>query len=964
MRPSGRWQQISQLYHAALARDTSERAAFLEDACAGDGALQREVESLLADQQTADAFLAATALDAAAELMDERQGPSLIGRQVGAYKILSRLGSGGMGDVYRARDAKLGRDVAIKVPRRAFLADPERRTRFEREARLLAALNHPHVGAIYGFEESDGVHALVLELVEGPTLADRLAKGPIPVIEALRIARQTTDALEAAHDKSIIHRDLKPANIKITPAGVVKVLDFGLAKVAAGDVVSSSDGSQLPTVTVGGTHEGVILGTASYMSPEQARGTPVDKRTDIWAFGCVLYETLSGKLAFPGATISDTIAAILEREPNWQALPAATPPTVRHLLGRCLDKDATRRLHDIGDARVELDDALDSITPRPAATRALGSGRTLRWGAGIAIAGVLIAAGVSVLFWRGLGGGRNSRPPVRMTFSQVTSQAGIEWFPSLSPDGKWVVYSGEGTGNRDIYLQSVTGQTPINLTADSLEDDDQPAFSPDGERIAFRSSREGGGIFVMGRTGESIRRVTRTGFKPTWSPDGTKLAFSTQNVEVTPQNTQGQSEVWVINVTSGEPKRLTAGDAALASWSPHGHRIAYTQRLGNVRQRDIWTTSSTTGESTPVTSDAANDWSPVWSPDGRSLYFSSDRGGSMNLWRVAIDEESGKTQGEPEPITTPAPFVAHASISGDGSRIAYSSVLQSRNIQKLALDPTTGTPTGEPTWFTTGSRSWSNPDPSPDGQWLSFYSSPPEEKIYVARTGGTGVRQVTSEPAIIDRVPRWSPDGTWIAYFSNRSATYQVWKIRPDGSDLQQLTEAGDDVRYPIWAPDGSRMAVTVIGKTADTGQVYIFDPNRPWKQQDPQLLPPLQNPRVLFIVNSWSRDGERLVGQAGSVPQGIVTYSLRSGTFDRMTDFGEFPVWFPDSQRVLFVSGGKDFFVVDARSKTVRKVFSVKRDVIGPPQLSRDGREAYYSRRVTEADIWLLTLDTGNAGQ
>jgi Tol biopolymer transport system component len=220
---------------------------------------------------------------------------------------------------------------------------------------------------------------------------------------------------------------------------------------------------------------------------------------------------------------------------------------------------------------------------------------------------------------------------------------------------------------------------------------------------------------------------------------------------------------------------------------------------------------------------------------------------------------------------------------------------------------------------------------------------------------------VTSEPAIIDRVPRWSPDAKWIAYFSNRSATYQLWKIRPDGSGVQQLTEAGDDVRYPIWAPDGSRMAVTVIGQTPEAGQVYIFDPNLPWRQQTPQLLPPLQSPRLLFVVNSWSRDGERLVGQAGLAPHGIVTYSLRSGSFDRLTDFGEFPVWLPDSQRVLFVSGGKEFFVVDARSRKVQRVYSVKRDVIGPPQLSRDGREVYFSRRVTEADIWLLTLESGN---
>ena len=262
-----------------------------------------------------------------------------------------------MGEVYRAKDPKLGREVAIKVLPAALVSDPERVARFEREARVLASLSHPHIGAIYGFEHSGDVRGLVLELIEGPTLADRLKSGPLPVAEALNVARQIAEALDAAHEKGIVHRDLKPANIKITPAGVVKVLDFGLAKVD--DDGAAPDLSQSPTMTVGGTREGVILGTAAYMSPEQARGKPVDKRADIWSFGCVLFEMLTGRVAFAGDTISDTIAAILEREPDWTALPDALPLAVtRRLLQRCLDKDPRQRLRDIGDARLELEHAL------------------------------------------------------------------------------------------------------------------------------------------------------------------------------------------------------------------------------------------------------------------------------------------------------------------------------------------------------------------------------------------------------------------------------------------------------------------------------------------------------------------------------------------------------------------------------------------------------------------------------
>ena len=326
-----RWRQITELFHAALERDARDRAAFLADACAGDEGVRREVESMLAQPASSGGFLDGPAFDAAPTL-DGTEGSVLTGRRFGLYQMQARIGAGGMGEVYRARDTKLGRDVAIKVLPRAFTNDPERLARFEREARLLAALNHPHIGAIYGLEEADGVRGLVLELVPGETLAARLHRGPIPLTEALTIARQITDALDAAHEKGIVHRDLKPANIKITPDGTVKVLDFGLAKFDVrgpddGGVRLQSDLPSAPTITIDGTEAGRILGTTAYMSPEQTRGQSVDKRADIWAFGCVLYEMLTGRAAFGSDTTSDTIAAILQSEPEWSALPAAIPST-------------------------------------------------------------------------------------------------------------------------------------------------------------------------------------------------------------------------------------------------------------------------------------------------------------------------------------------------------------------------------------------------------------------------------------------------------------------------------------------------------------------------------------------------------------------------------------------------------------------------------------------------------------
>jgi eukaryotic-like serine/threonine-protein kinase len=356
-----RWGTVERVYHAALARPVDERAVFLAEACAGDEGLRREVESLLAQDMSAAGVLSGGAVVAAAGLVSDVGHSTLVGRRIGVYQILAPIGAGGMGEVYRARDTRLGRDVAIKVLPSRFTSHPDRLARFEREARVLASLNHPHVAAIYGFEDAPAeagghVHALILELVEGETLADRIArnKGGLPPAEALQLARQIAEALDAAHEKGIVHRDLKPANIKIAPGGMVKVLDFGLAKLDERTAASGATAS--PTITAGATADGVVMGTAAYMSPEQARGQAVDNRTDVWAFGCVMFEMLAGVSPFGNPTAVDTLAAIVEREPTWDMLPASTPAHVLQLLRRCLNKDPKRRLRHIADARLELED--------------------------------------------------------------------------------------------------------------------------------------------------------------------------------------------------------------------------------------------------------------------------------------------------------------------------------------------------------------------------------------------------------------------------------------------------------------------------------------------------------------------------------------------------------------------------------------------------------------------------------
>jgi Tol biopolymer transport system component len=851
-----------------------------------------------------------------------------------------------MGEVYVAEDTKLHRQVALKILPQETASDPERLQRFQREAQAVAALNHPNVVTVHSVEEADGLHFLTMEFVDGKTLVDLLPRrGGLPLADFLKLAVPLVDAVSAAHQRGIVHRDLKPGNIMVSDDGRLKVLDFGLAKLRP-DTSGEGGASLLTTAHLTGDTR--ILGTAAYMSPEQAEGRPVDFRSDVFSLGVVLYEMATGVRPFKGDTAMSLISSIIkDAPPPLSDIKPGLPPDLDRILRRCLAKDPSRRYQSAVDLRNDLEE-LPSTGSAAAPIR-----RFTPWLAGLAV--IALAIAVATLIWRD----RRDRIS-SATFNRLTAMPGREWFPSLAPDGKWIVYAAETAGNLDIYLQSVSGSNPVNLTRDSPADDDMPAFSPDGERIAFQSSRDGGGIFVMGRTGEAVRRVTRNGFNPSWAKDGTQLAYTTGRMDVNPQNSVGRSEIWIVSISGGEPRRLTESGVMQPSWSPHKRRVAYAkQQSGTVRQTDIFTIPVDGGESVAVMNDPPYDWNPIWAPDGKHLYFVSDRSGTMNLWRIAIDEETGKARGEPEPLVTPAPFLAHPTISADGTHLAYSSVLMTTNVQGLGLDPSTAAVTGDPLWVTTGSRLWSQPDPSPDGQFVVFYSRvEPEGDLYVSRADGSGgLRQLTGDAAL-DRLPHWSPDGQWISCFSNRSGRLQIWKIRPDGSDLQQITDAPKGAAYSTWSHDGSRLAFASAIEDGPAA-VYVLDTNRRWSEQHPEMLPANPDSRYVYTVNSWSPDGQRLVGQDGlTVPSvGMFTYTFSTQKWERLANFGEWPVWLPDSRHIFFGDGGKNFLVMDTVTKQVRTVYSGGRDTLGPPRLTRDGRHAYYSRRGTEADIWLMTL-------
>jgi len=734
-----------------------------------------------------------------------------------------------------------------------------------------------------------------------------------------------------------VHRDIKPENI-LFEAGHAVVADFGIARA-----VSEAGGAQL-------TETGLAVGSPTYMSPEQAAATgPPDARSDLYSLACVLYEMLAGTPPYTGPTVQAVLARkAAEPAPGLRVVRDTVPPAVEAVIMRALSRvpaDRYATAHDFATALAGKD------APAPVASPArLPPGRL------VALASVIVVlAAVAYVVLAVAGQGTT---PSTLVFTHLTVEPGIEWFPSLSPDGEWIAYAGDASGNRDIYLRRVDGENAFDLTADSPDDDDEPAFSPDGERIAFRSERDGGGLFVMGRSGEAPRRVTRAGFAPSWSPDGAWLVFANEDLTLKPEDVGPAAGLQAVNVETGALRVLTTGDATLPSWSPGGRRIAYTRR--DQTRGDIWTVPAAGGEPAPVTSDAATtDWNPAWSPDGH-LYFVSDRGGSMNLWRIAVDEQSGEPRGEPEPVTTPATFLAHPAFSADGRRVAYSSIHITQNIQRAAVDPRTGAIGPDLAWVTTGSRRWSNPDPSPDGARVVFFSTrDPEGGLYVTRSDGTGLRRLSGDSAR-DMVPTWSPDGEWIAFLSNRGGRSDAWTIRPDGSGLRLLT---DGTQGPVtWSPDASRLAVLRRrprpgGPAWELARPFVMHADRSSAEQSPEVLPPRDTTLRPFRPGAWSPDGAWLAGDIAVKDSGVVVYSLRSRTYQRLTDFGQWPVWLPDSRRVLFVSGGDAFYVVDRVTKNVRKVFSVTRDVLGPPRLSRDGRTVYYSRRVTESDIWLAEL-------
>jgi serine/threonine protein kinase/Tol biopolymer transport system component len=824
-------------------------------------------------------------------------GVDLIGHSIGTYQITALVGVGGMGEVYRARDTKLGRDVAIKILPPRFTSDGDRLARFEREARVLASLNHPHIEAIYGLEEADGVRALVLELVEGETLADRIARGPIPVKDALRIARQIADALDAAHEKGIVHRDLKPANIKVTPDGMVKVLDFGLAKATAADASNPA-----PTGSVGGTGEGVILGTAAYMSPEQARGQAVDKRTDIWAFGCVLYEMLTGRLAFARDTLTDTLVAILEREPEWASLPSATSPRIVELLHSCLDKDPRRRLRDIGDAYTQLESNPDSPTSAARWPR--------RFGALIGVAAVATIAGFAAFSAITILRPRAALPPwatddLTLSVEIPTSVTIQPSPPAVSRDGRQVAWAAVMTDGRfKIWTQALTTGVPRELPG--TEGGSNPFWSPDGRSIGFVAQGQLKRIEVATGAISSMAVLPDVSSGATWSAENLVVFAARYGIFAVPASGGTPTKVAALNRDRQENQLMAP------QFLPDNHHFVYVARSGRPQQSSAYV-GSLDGKSVRLFSTSST---VKYAPPG---YLLSVRDGTLmahpfDPTTFAVGSE-GTTivQNMAAQVPQGAGVIGRFDVSPTGLLAFFAQ--PTTTVQVLR-------------WFDRAGNSLS--DLTDTGIYSNFRIGPDGHRVVVDRgadaTGGRSVWVYEGDGRPPTRVtfggidewhPLWSPDGEKLAFMSYRDGPGDIYIKSIATSALEEPLITDEEQKIPSdWSRDGRFLAYWI--DRADTrGDVWVL-PVAPKGAPIPIARTPFQEQRPRF-----STDGRFIAYESDETGQMDVFVEPfpPTGRKWQVSDGGgtepkwrDQELWFRDRDRMLTVvpvtSNGSNFSV------------------------------------------------------
>jgi serine/threonine protein kinase len=873
------------------------------------------------------------------------------GAKVDHYEVKELVGSGGMGEVYRAFDLVLNRDVAIK-----FLLTHSDQKQYEHllnEARAIAAVDHPGICTIHGFGEFNNRPFLVLELLQGRSMDQELRRNKLEIDDFLDLAIQTCEGLAAAHKRGIVHGDLKPSNIFVTEnPRRTKILDFGVAYKTIPTLQPTTHPALSPQVD--SVQGGPVGGTIPYMSPEQSLGLAIDARSDIFSLGIVFYEMLTGVRPFNGSTASAIINSIRTANcPSPKQVRPETTPEVERIILRTLLKDPALRYQNVELLRGDL------LVCRRAQSAPLDARRHKRISTvGLACAGLLAILLFVFAFLKAMFPEPESLPKVSKVWSTDTTTQ--ETTPSIAPDGSYVVFASDRIeGKWKLFKQDVGTRNPVLITTAKDAEEFEPALSPNGRLLAFTSRGEinGEGIFIRDLKDNAIRRVAPFGHQPCWSPDSTSLAFVDEAMD-DPQRTVTQRSALWLSTTTGNFRKLYAGDARQPKWSPLGSRIVFVSVKSG--RRTLQTISVGGGSPEPVENTVAVDWSPEWSEDGRYLYFCSDRDHSMNLWRIKIDQVSGKTKGSAMPVTVPDDYISHISIARKTNRLAYTRDLSRTSLFRIRLEGRRKIGSPQPLSISSQGLLFAGINPAATGSMVAFHSHRGVEHVFAADLSKGDMSQLTNTNWN-DRVPRWSPDGKSIAFQSQRSGTWEIWLMDADGSHVRQLTHqrTAPGAVNPVWSSDGQRLAYSEQG-----GPVRIVDLSQPASAQSQAAIVtlPAAGNGAFFLAKHWSPCGDSLTGslhRSDGETIGIAVQNVTTGTISQITaDGGEAPNWADQCAAIVYRLHGS-LSIVDVQSHESHVLFSSPTfnvyDSIG---VNKTADWLYFTNLASEKHVAVAAID------
>ena len=945
------------MFQVALARNPAERAAFLDEACAGDPALRREVEALLASDEQSGGFIELPAIEIAPELIADDQTTTLVGETIGPYRIEAQLGKGGMGEVFLAHDSRLRRKVALKFLPAFFTTDERRMRRFEQEAHAASALNHPNILTIYELGRFNEKHFIATEFVDGETFRQRLLNGRMRIAEVLKVADQIASALAASHDAGIIHRDIKPENIMVRRDGIVKVLDFGLAKL----VTPQSDDPEAKTLTLLKTEPGTVMGTAQYMSPEQARGLDVDSRTDIWSLGVILYEMVCGKPPFAGPTTSDVLVAILEREPSPpNPTESEITPEFWRIIKKALRKHREERYQRIEDLLVDLrslEKEMDfagkigrskpaelisrpivapSRKPFPKAV----TGR-LRLLLILPLLIGLIFAGYKLWNMRDVAVSSPS-PSIKSSEQYLVSTfSGSHRAASFSPDGRMIAFIDAAHGTSpQVWVKDLSEGAPVQIT--SGEDGaDRPRWSPRNDQIVYtRRSHGRNSIWAVPPAGGAPHKVIEGGRNSNWSGDGTQLVF------------ERGYDIWTANADGGDQRKVEGippTDHLLAdrmpAFSPDGALIAFFQKSTGPHG-DYWVVPAQGGQARRMTFDDSFGGAPAWTPDGRFIIFPSQRAGSLTLWKVSA------VGGEPEPILVGTGEDTDPEISRDGRRLIYTNTRN--NFLLTVTDPATG----RHSELHQSRSDVVNPSFSPQGDKIVFFGVAEGGGIhlYIINADGSGLNQLTRGENEQNVHPQWSADGSAIYFYQHRPAT-SFRKISLHDGGITELARGWEwsTHNHACVNPDGTRIIYTRLDK-GQPAATMIRDVTTGGETAFTELL----------RFARWSRDGKFIAGTKikGEWSEAEITVCPVVGESCRAVTRGYLPNWSGDGKLIYFLKissmrDGQELWAISPDGMGERKIVDLR--PIHPIgeffDVSSTGQIVWVQYRVGKHELWVRDL-------